>query len=106
VIILGGTTPLSPVLFDYGIDAICGTKVIDAKAALDCVGRGATFREIKGTKRLTMLKAAADITWSVMRQDDNGNVALIKSGLTKKEALRVVKEYEAKGHKQTYWVAR
>lgn len=103
VVLLGGTTPLSPVLFDYGIDAICGTKVIDAEAALDCVGRGATFREIKGTRRLTMLKAAADRTWSVMRQDDNGNVATVKAGLTREEAFRLAAEYESKGHKQTYW---
>ena len=29
VVILGGTAPLSPVLFDHGIDAISGTKVIE-----------------------------------------------------------------------------
>lgn len=57
VIILGGTTPLSPVLFKYGVDAICGTKVIDAETVLDCISRGATYREIKGTRRLTMLNA-------------------------------------------------
>jgi len=58
IVVLGGTTPLSPVLFKYGVDAICGTQIIDADAALTCVGRGATYREIKGTRRLTMLKAA------------------------------------------------
>jgi hypothetical protein len=42
-------------------------------------------------------------TWSVWRQDDNGNVFMVKSGLTEAEALRLVAEYEAKGHKQTYW---
>ena len=41
--------------------------------------------------------------WSVWRQDDNGNIALSKSGLTKTEAVRLVEEYEAKEHKQTYW---
>jgi hypothetical protein len=41
--------------------------------------------------------------WSVWRQDDNGNVALVKAGLTQTEALRLIDEYEAKGHKQTYW---
>lgn len=57
VVVLGGTTPLSPVLFKYGVDAICGTKVIDAEAALGCVGKGATYREIEGIKRLTMLRS-------------------------------------------------
>lgn len=54
VIILGGTTPLSPVLFDYGVDAVSGTKVVDPAAVLRYVSQGATFRQIKGIKLLTM----------------------------------------------------
>jgi uncharacterized protein (DUF4213/DUF364 family) len=56
VIILGGTAPLSPVLFDHGIDAVSGTKVIDAEMTLRCVSQGATFRQIKGKRLLTMMK--------------------------------------------------
>lgn len=56
VVVLGGTTPLSPVLFDYGVDAISGTKVIDPDAVLKSVSQGATFRQIKGIKLLTMKK--------------------------------------------------
>jgi len=56
VIILGGTAPLSPVLFDYGVDAISGTKVVDPEAVLRCVSQGATFRQIKGIRLLTMKK--------------------------------------------------
>jgi hypothetical protein len=41
--------------------------------------------------------------WSVWRQDDNGNVALVKAGMTHIEALSLIAEYETKGHKQTYW---
>lgn len=41
--------------------------------------------------------------WSVWRQDDNGNVSLVKAGLTHIEAFSLIAEYEAKGHKQTYW---
>jgi len=41
--------------------------------------------------------------WSIWRQDDNGNVTLVTAGLTQTEALRLIAEYEAKGHKQTYW---
>ena len=44
--------------------------------------------------------------WSVWRQDDNGNVFLVKNGLTEQEALRLVQEYERKGHKQTYWAKK
>lgn len=112
VVVLGGTTPLSPVLFKYGVDAVSGTQVIDPNSVLACVSRGATFREIRGIRLLTMLKEtnADDVdsgsTWSVQRQDDNGNVSQIGSGLTKAEARRLAAEYEAKGHKQTYWVQK
>ena len=41
--------------------------------------------------------------WSVWRQDDNGNVALVKAGLTRTEALRLTADLESRGHKQTYW---
>ncbi|MFC2056256.1 Rossmann-like domain-containing protein [Chloroflexota bacterium] len=54
VVILGGTAPLSPVLFDYSINAISGTLVIDPETVLRCVSQGATFRQIKGIRLLTM----------------------------------------------------
>jgi hypothetical protein len=56
VVILGGTAPLSPVLFDHGIGAISGTKVVNPQLALRCVSEGATFRQIKGIRLLTMKK--------------------------------------------------
>ena len=55
-VILGGTAPLTPVLFDYGISAISGTKVVDPEMVLRCVSQGATFRQIKGIRLLTMIK--------------------------------------------------
>ena len=54
VIILGGTAPLSPLLFDHGINAISRTKVVNPPLALRCVSQGATFRQIKGIRLLTM----------------------------------------------------
>jgi uncharacterized protein (DUF4213/DUF364 family) len=56
IIMLGDTVPLSPVLFDYGVRALSGTRVIDAELALKCVSQGANFRQIKGTRKLTMMK--------------------------------------------------
>jgi uncharacterized protein (DUF4213/DUF364 family) len=58
IIVLGGTAPLSPVLFDYGIDAIAGTLVTDPEAVLRSVSQGATYRQIKGVRRLTMKKGS------------------------------------------------
>jgi uncharacterized protein (DUF4213/DUF364 family) len=55
VVVLGDSAPLSPVLFNYGIDAISGTKVTDPDAALRCVSEGATYRQIRGIDKLIML---------------------------------------------------
>jgi len=56
VVVLGDTAPLSQVLFDYGVDAVSGTMVVDHTLALRCVSEGANFRQIKGTRRLTMMR--------------------------------------------------
>jgi len=56
VVVLGETTPLSPVLLDYGIDAVAGTIVTDPDLALRCISEGANYRQIKGIRQLTMTK--------------------------------------------------
>jgi uncharacterized protein (DUF4213/DUF364 family) len=56
VMIIGGTSPLSPVLFDHGVDMIAGSKVVNPQKAIGCIGQGATFRQIDGIKHLIMKK--------------------------------------------------
>ena len=58
VIVLGPTAPLSPVLFNYGVDVISGTQVVDAEAVLRYIGLGATFKQVKGhgVRLLTMVR--------------------------------------------------
>jgi uncharacterized protein (DUF4213/DUF364 family) len=56
VILLGDTTPLSPVLFDYGVDALAGTRVTDSDRVLKCISQAANFRQIGGTRRLIMMR--------------------------------------------------
>jgi uncharacterized protein (DUF4213/DUF364 family) len=56
VVVLGDSTPLSPVLFKYGVDAISGTLVVDSEQALHCVSQGANFRQINGIKLLTIMR--------------------------------------------------
>lgn len=56
VVVLGGTAPLSPVLFDHGINAVSGTLVTDPELVLRYVSQGTTFRQIKGIRLLTMTK--------------------------------------------------
>jgi uncharacterized protein (DUF4213/DUF364 family) len=57
VVLLGASAPLSPVLFDYGVDAVSGTVVVDVPAVLKAVGEGATFRQIPGKRLLTMMRS-------------------------------------------------
>jgi hypothetical protein len=54
VLLLGPTSPLSPVLFDYGVDLIAGTRVIDPPTALAVAGQGAIFRQMRGVRLVTM----------------------------------------------------
>jgi uncharacterized protein (DUF4213/DUF364 family) len=63
VLVLGPSTPLSPVLFDYGVNVIAGTRVTDADLALRCLSEGATFRQMKGVRLLTMERKRAARTW-------------------------------------------
>jgi len=56
VVVLGDSAPLSSILFDYGVDAVSGTKVVDPTLALRCVSQGANFRQIRGTRRLSMMR--------------------------------------------------
>ncbi len=56
VLMLGPTTPLSPVLFDYGVDLIAGTRVTDPELALISVSQGAIFRQMRGVRLVTMVK--------------------------------------------------
>lgn len=53
-IMLGPTTPLSPVLFDYGFDNIFGSIVVNPDKVLKCIGQGANFRQVRGVRKVTL----------------------------------------------------
>lgn len=53
VMLLGPSTPLSPILFDHGANIISGAHVADETAVLRTVGQGASFRQVEGVKLLT-----------------------------------------------------
>lgn len=55
-VILGPSTPLSPVLFDYGIDVIGGAVVTDADAVKKQISRGRRFKDVTGVERRIMIK--------------------------------------------------
>jgi uncharacterized protein (DUF4213/DUF364 family) len=51
---LGPTTPLSPVLFDYGFEALSGSIVVDRDRLFDCICQGANFRQVSGVRKVIM----------------------------------------------------
>ncbi|MGD9093403.1 MAG: DUF364 domain-containing protein [Anaerolineales bacterium] len=46
VILLGPSTPLSPIFFDYGVHLLCGSVVTAIESVLSAVGQGANFRQV------------------------------------------------------------
>ena len=64
VVIIGPTSPLSPVLFDYGVDIIAGAKVIDAEKAICCLSEGAMFRQIQGVELVNMKRGRSPYPFS------------------------------------------
>ncbi len=56
VMVLGPSTPLSPVLFEHGAHILSGTRVANEADVLRTVGQGAAFRQVEGTRLLTLVR--------------------------------------------------
>lgn len=56
VLLLGPSTPLTPLWADYGVDLLAGSSVEDISAVLAAVGQGANFRQVHqaGVRLITM----------------------------------------------------
>lgn len=53
-LLVGPSTPMSPLLLDLGLDALCGSVVVDTDRTLACLSQGATFRQFKGIRHLVI----------------------------------------------------
>jgi hypothetical protein len=42
-------------------------------------------------------------SWAVWRQDDSGSKFLVEANLIEQQASSMASDFEARGHKQTYW---
>jgi len=56
VVIVGPTTPLSPVLFDYGVDILAGVTVVEPDKTIRSISQGAIFSQVEGVRLVTMAK--------------------------------------------------
>lgn len=50
VMLLGPSTPLSPLLFDHGISILAGSRVVDEEAALRTIAQGGSFQQVQGVQ--------------------------------------------------------
>ena len=56
VVMMGPSTPLSHVLFDYGVTMLAGTLVTEPETALRYVTQGSSLHRLPGLRRFTMMK--------------------------------------------------
>jgi uncharacterized protein (DUF4213/DUF364 family) len=56
VLILGPSTPLSPILFEHGVHMLCGSVVTAVEPVLKAIQQGANFRQVHraGVRLVTM----------------------------------------------------
>lgn len=61
VVILGPSSPLSPVLFRFGVDLIGGVLVTDETATIRCVAEGAVFSQLQGLRKVTLVRPGLNV---------------------------------------------
>ena len=57
VMLLGPSTPLTPALFRYGFDVLCGTVIDDSEAVVRAVEQGAVTSQITGVRRVCLWRS-------------------------------------------------
>jgi len=60
IVVMGPTSPLSPVLFDYGVDIIAGVRVVEPEKTIHSISEGAIFRQMQGVRLVTMARELKD----------------------------------------------
>jgi uncharacterized protein (DUF4213/DUF364 family) len=56
IMVLGPSTPLSPLLFEHGVSILSGSQVTDEDAALLTIAEGGGYSQLMGVKRVTIFK--------------------------------------------------
>jgi hypothetical protein len=65
---------------------------------------GEPFTPIKWEQDELLQGIAWTSRWTVWRQDDNGIKAPVSDCISEQQARTLVSEFEARGHKQLYWI--
>jgi len=63
VVVLGPSTPVSPILFVHGVDVIAGSVVEDVDRVVRAAGEGANFRQLhrQGIRLVTLRRSARSV---------------------------------------------
>jgi len=63
VLLLGPSTPLSPILFDHGVDVLAGLVVCDVDRVVRAAGEGANFRQLhrQGIRLVTLCRSGGPV---------------------------------------------
>lgn len=56
IVLVGPTTPMSPVLFDHGVSVLAGTRVRDEASVLRTVSQGASLQQVEGAERVSWIR--------------------------------------------------
>lgn len=56
ILVLGPSTPLSPVLFSHGISIVSGAYVADEEKAMLTIEQGGAYSQLLGVKRISIFK--------------------------------------------------
>ena len=55
-VLVGPSTPLSPVLFEAGFDLLAGVRILDEAALIQTISQAAQFRQTDGAELITIAK--------------------------------------------------
>lgn len=61
VIMLGPSTPVSPILLNSGINAVCGVQIQDSSGVMASIKEGVHTRDIRGIKQIALIKEDLDL---------------------------------------------
>jgi uncharacterized protein (DUF4213/DUF364 family) len=56
VVLMGPSTPMSPIWFEHGVEVLAGVFVDQPTDALRTVGQGACFRQVRGVRHIILCK--------------------------------------------------
>jgi len=74
VVVLGATTPMHSLMFEYGVDALCGARPVHPGRLLQGITQGASFRHLQGFERVTWFRNPRDRVFSEPVNEPSGAV--------------------------------